>query len=154
MNRRDFLKVVAGTVGTAAISNIVWGRARQKLPNIVIILTDDLGYGDLNCYGHPYIQSPNIDKLAQEGIRYTNCYAAASVCSPARAGMLTGRNPQRVGVYGWIAENENMYVPESETTIPELLKTRGYKTCLIGKFHCNGMFDSPFQPQPDDHGFD
>src|SRR5580700_4697791 len=74
-----------------------------KKPNIVIILCDDLGYGDLGCYGHPSIRTPNLDKLAQQGMRFTQCYAAAPVCSPSRAGLLTGRIPSRVGLYSWIA---------------------------------------------------
>jgi arylsulfatase A len=133
-------------------------------PNIVVILCDDLGYGDLGCYGHPHIKTPNLDRMAQEGIRYTSCYSAAPVCSPSRVGLLTGRSPNRAGVYDWIpAANKDTVRPDareqvhlrtSEVTIPRLLKTAGYATCLSGKWHCNAIFNSPAQAQPGDAGFD
>src|ERR1044072_762308 len=71
-------------------------------PNIIILLADDLGYGDLSCFGHPYIKTPNLDQLAKDGMRFTNFYAASPVCSPSRAGLLTGRIPNRLGIYDWI----------------------------------------------------
>ena len=71
-------------------------------PNIVVILCDDLGYGDLQCYGHPHIETPHLNQLADEGIRFTDFYSAAPVCSPSRVGLLTGRSPNRAGVYDWI----------------------------------------------------
>ncbi|MCG8649031.1 MAG: sulfatase-like hydrolase/transferase, partial [Pirellulales bacterium] len=71
-------------------------------PNIVVILCDDLGYGDLECYGHPHIKTPNLNRLAGQGIRFTDFYSAAPVCSPSRVGLLTGRSPNRAGVYDWI----------------------------------------------------
>src|SRR3954465_13792678 len=77
--------------------------AQAPKPNILIILCDDLGYGDLGCYGHEAIRTPNLDKLAAQGIRFTECYAASAVCSPSRAGLLTGRIPSRAGIYSWIA---------------------------------------------------
>lgn len=131
-------------------------------PNIIVILCDDLGYGDLACYGHPHIQTPNIDGLAAGGIRLTSCYSAAPVCSPSRVGLLTGRSPLRAGVYDWIPEARDesedgrdlVHMRASETTIPELLKTAGYQTCLVGKWHCNAKFNSPEQAQPSDFGFD
>ncbi|WP_176225581.1 sulfatase family protein [Arenibacter troitsensis] len=124
------------------------------LPNFVIILADDLGYGDLGIYGHPWIKTPNLDKLAEEGIRMTDCYASSPMCSPSRAGLLTGRVPYRTGVYDWIAPDSTMYLPIEETTIASILKTKGYQTASIGKWHLNGTFNVPNQPQPDDHGFD
>ena len=123
-------------------------------PNFLIILCDDLGYGDLGCYGHPQIKTPNLDRLAGEGLRFTDCYAAAPVCSPSRAGMLTGRTPQRCGIYDWIPEGSPMHLRRCEMTVAKLLKSAGYATCLTGKFHCNGLFNSPEQPQPGDQGFD
>ena len=128
--------------------------AAQDQPNFVIILADDLGYGDLGCYGHETIKTPRIDQLAQDGILYTDCHSAATVCSPSRAGLLTGRNPRRVGVYGWIPENSNMHLKEEEITVAEILQSAGYATCLVGKYHCNGKFNSSEQPQPGDQGFD
>ena len=131
-------------------------------PNIIVILCDDLGYGDLACYGHPHIQTPNIDRLASKGIKLTSCYSAAPVCSPSRVGLLTGRSPNRAGVYDWIPEARNemedcrdlVHMRTSETTIPALLRKAGYQTCLVGKWHCNAKFNSPEQAQPSDFGFD
>src|SRR5262245_19842772 len=122
-------------------------------PNFLVILCDDLGYGDLGCYGHPQIKTPRIDKLATEGIRFTDCYAAAPVCSPSRAGLLTGRTPGRAGIYDWISNNHQMHLGANEVTIAALLKQAGYATCQIGKWHLNGKFNQPDQPQPGDHGF-
>lgn len=123
-------------------------------PNLIVILCDDLGYGDLGCFGHPQIKTPNLDRLAGEGLRLTDCYAGAPVCSPSRAGLLTGRIPNRLGIYDWIPQNSPMHLQSTELTIATLLKKAGYETCHVGKWHCNGKFNSPDQPQPGDHGFD
>ena len=123
-------------------------------PNFIIMLCDDLGYGDLGCFGHPRIKTPNLDQLAGQGVRFTDCYAAAPVCSPSRAGMLTGRTPQRCGIYDWIPDGSSMHLRRTEVTVATLLKSAGYATCFSGKWHCNGKFNSPEQPQPGDHGFD
>ena len=128
--------------------------ARPKPPNVVVLLCDDLGYGDLGCFGHPGIRTPNLDRLASRGWRLTDGYAAAPVCSPSRAGLLTGRVPSRLGIYDWIPGGHAMHLGRNEVAIPRLLKKAGYDTCLAGKWHCNGKFNSPEQPQPGDHGFD
>ena len=125
-----------------------------RRPHFVVVLTDDLGYGDLSCYGHPVIKTPNIDRFAAEGMRLTNCYAAAANCSPARTGMMTGRTPYRVGIHSWIPMFSPMHVRRSEITIATLLRRQGYATCHVGKWHLNGKFNMPDQPQPSDHGFD
>jgi arylsulfatase A len=129
--------------------------AQQKpaKPNLLIILCDDLGYGDLGCYGHPMIRTPNLDKLARQGTLFTQCYAASPVCSPSRAGLLTGRCPTRTGVYSWIDPNNPMHLPAHEMTLATLLRPAGYRTAHVGKWHLNGLFNSPKQPQPGDHGF-
>ena len=127
--------------------------SKDSRPNFVVILCDDLGYGDLACYGHPHIKTPHLDKLAKQGMRLTSCYAAAPVCSPSRAGMLTGRTPNRSGVYNWIPGNHVMHLRKDEVTVAEMLKESGYDTAHVGKWHCNGKFNSPAQPQPGDHGF-
>lgn len=131
-------------------------------PNIVVLLCDDLGYGDVQCYGHPYIKTPNLDQLASSGIRLTDFYSAAPVCSASRVGLLTGRSPNRAGVYDWIPEattpksdaREQVHMRAGEVTIPHLLRQAGYSTCMAGKWHCNSRFNSPEQPQPGDFGFD
>ena len=136
--------------------------AHAEQPNIIVVLCDDLGYGDLACYGHPHIKTPNLDRMATEGIRFTDFYSAAAVCSSSRAGLLTGRSPNRAGVYHHIPaagkpqpdQRHRVHLRESEITIPQLLKQAGYATAMAGKWHCNGEFNSEVQPQPDDAGFD
>ncbi len=138
-----------------ALSGIVCGPVRAAdRPNFLVILCDDLGYGDLACYGHRTIKTPHLDKLAGQGWRLTDCYSAAPVCSSSRAGLLTGRTPSRVGVYDWIPDGNVMHLPATEITIAELLKKGGYDTAVAGKWHCNGKFNSDEQPQPGDVGFD
>jgi arylsulfatase A len=123
-------------------------------PNLILFLADDLGYGDLGCFGHPIIQSPNLDAFAKQGVRLTQCYSGSAVCSPSRSALLTGRTPHRNGVYTWIAEGSEVHLRTSEVTLPSLLKKAGYSTCHSGKWHLNGLFNNPAQPQPGDHGYD
>ncbi|MCE9526663.1 MAG: sulfatase-like hydrolase/transferase [Planctomycetales bacterium] len=123
-------------------------------PNFLVILCDDLGYGDLGCFVHKSIKTPHLDKLAKEAIRFTDCYAAAPVCSASRAGLMTGRTPSRAGVYDWIPPGHVMHLRKEEVTIATLLRQAGYATCHVGKWHLNGKFNSKDQPQPGDHGFE
>ncbi|MFK7766607.1 MAG: sulfatase-like hydrolase/transferase [Mariniblastus sp.] len=132
-------------------------------PNIVVFLCDDLGYGDLECFGHPHIKTPNLNQMAADGIRFTDFYSAAPVCSSSRVGLLTGRNPNRAGVYDWIPPanknaradgREQVHMRIEEATIPSVLKSAGYATCMAGKWHCNSRFNDKTQPQPGDFGFD
>jgi arylsulfatase A-like enzyme len=123
-------------------------------PNILLIYVDDLGFGDLGSYGHPVIQTPNIDALAQDGMTFTNYYAPSALCSPSRAGVLTGRNPYRTGIKSWIPENSGAYLKEEEITLAEVLRAEGYATALIGKWHLNSNLGSDAEPQPTDQGFD
>ncbi len=128
--------------------------AADAPPNVVIFLADDLGYGDLACYGHQRIQTPHLDALAAQGVRLTQCYAASAVCSPSRSAILTGRTPHRNGVYTWIAAGSEVHLPRNEVTLATLLRQAGYTTCHVGKWHLNGRFNDPAQPQPNDHGYD
>ena len=131
-------------------------------PNIVVILCDDLGYGDLECFGHPHIKTPHLNQMAKEGIRFTSFYSTAPVCSPSRVGLLTGRSPNRAGVYDWIPPGNKakpdlrdmVHMRKNEVTIAHLLKKAGYATAVSGKWHCNSKFNSNAQPQPGDAGFD
>ncbi|MEL7498216.1 MAG: sulfatase-like hydrolase/transferase [Planctomycetota bacterium] len=132
-------------------------------PNIVVLICDDLGYGDLECYGHPQIKTPNLNAMAEAGIKFTSFYSSAPVCSPSRVGLMTGRSPNRAGVYDWIppsgpkAKPDNrdlVHMRQSEFTMPAMLKKLGYATCMSGKWHCNSKFNSDQQPQPGDAGFD
>lgn len=107
-------------------------------PNIIIIFADDLGYGDIGSYGHPTILTPNLDKMAAEGMRFTQFYVGAAVCTPSRAALLTGRLGVRTGMYGnrdVLFPNSASGLPLQEITIAELLKTKGYSTGIIGKWH-------------------
>ncbi|MDQ3624050.1 MAG: sulfatase-like hydrolase/transferase [Verrucomicrobiota bacterium] len=128
--------------------------AAAPKPNLIVFLADDLGYGDLGCYGNPVIQTPNLDAFAKQGVRLTQCYAASAVCSPSRSAILTGRTPYRNGVFTWIPEGRDIHLRTSEIALPKLLKASGYTTCHAGKWHLNSDFNQPTQPQPGDHGYD
>lgn len=130
-------------------------QAAGNLPNIVIIFADDLGYGDLGCYGHPTIRTPNLDRMAAEGMRFTDFYVAACVCTPSRAALLTGRLPIRNGMAGSekrrvIFSKDTRGLPPKEITIAGALKSKGYATACVGKWHLGHL------PQflPAAHGFD
>ena len=123
-------------------------------PNIIILFADDLGYGDLGSYGHPYIRTPELDRLASAGQRWTDFYVAAPVCSPSRAALLTGRLPVRSGLYG---DSIRVYFPQepggfpdSEVSIAEALKARGYAAGIFGKWHLGDAEHA----YPTQHGFD
>ena len=123
-------------------------------PNFIVVFVDDMGYGDLGCYGHPTINTPNLDKMAYEGQKWTQFYSASSVCTPSRAGLLTGRLPIRNGMIGKqtrvLFPNSKYGLPDSEITIAEKLKESGYKTAAIGKWHLGHKKEYlPLQ-----HGFD
>lgn len=128
--------------------------AQQSRPNVVFILADDLGYGDLASYGHRHINTPYLDKLASEGISFTDFYSPSPLCSPSRAGFLTGRTPYRTGIQSWIPQGEDIYLRPDELTIATVLKDQGYQTFLAGKWHLNGGLDEEKHTQPQDHGFD
>src|SRR5438034_1289557 len=108
-------------------------------PNIVVLLADDLGYGDLGCYGHPTIRTPNLDRLAAEGMRFTSFYVAAPVCTPSRAALLTGRLAVRSGMASdtrrVLFPDSAGGLPDSEVTLAAALKAKGYATGCVGKWH-------------------
>jgi N-acetylgalactosamine-6-sulfatase len=122
--------LVAGTGGAV--------RAPDKRPNVVIILADDLGWGDLGCYGHPKFKTPNLDRMAAEGARLTDFYSTCPYCAPSRAALLTGRYQFRSGVTRNPAPDagvDDVGIPASETTLAEVFKSAGYRTICIGKWH-------------------
>ena len=125
----------------------------KKPPNFIIIFADDLGYGDLGSYGHPTIKTPNLDKMASEGVRFTQFYVGSSICTPSRAALLTGKLPIRTGMYG----NRSVLFPDNaggldpkEITIASALKKYDYKTACIGKWHLGHLQEY----MPTNHGFD
>jgi arylsulfatase A len=130
------------------------GQAPGERPNVVIFLADDLGWGDLGCTGNPVIQTPHLDSFSRQSLRFLQGYSASAVCSPSRSAILTGRTPFRTGVYDWIPAGSPMHLRSSEVALPKLLRAAGYATCHAGKWHLNGKFNSPDQPQPNDHGYD
>ncbi|BDD07816.1 N-acetylgalactosamine-6-sulfatase [Fulvitalea axinellae] len=153
-----------------AFHNRVSAQSRNKT-NFIQFLTDDQGWGDLHAFGHPDIKSPHIDKLAEEGLKFTQCYSASSVCSPARSAILTGRTPYRNGVYRWVPANHYCYLRASEVTLPQLLKEEGYQTAHFGKWHLSsyseeripkkraqyrnyGYETDPNQPTMNEYGYD
>lgn len=130
--------------------------ADNPKPNIVIIMADDLGYGDISCYGNTQCKTPNLDRLAAGGLRFTDFHSSGNVCSPTRAGLMTGRYQQRAGIPSVInadpkvAEHHHGLYPEKEVTFAELLKKAGYQTAMFGKWHLG--YTRPFNPVH--HGFD
>ncbi|MCE5311082.1 MAG: sulfatase [Acidobacteriales bacterium] len=136
MQRRMFLN--------AGLATTLHRRARQLQaaapPNIILILADDLGYGDLSCYGSA-IPTPNLDSLAAEGVRFEHYYSTSAVCSPARAGLLTGCYPTRVGVPGVLFPTDTKGLSLAQTTMPQVLKTRNYGSMCIGKWHLGSQLD-------------
>jgi arylsulfatase A-like enzyme len=156
ITRRDFFRTAGHTtaglaVGAYASSSLARPQEQQKdRPNLIIIFADDLGYGDLSCFGSNMIKTPYLDQMAQEGVRLTQFYAVAAVCTPSRCGLLTGRYPVRVGLPRVLFPTDTIGLPDDEITIAEALKTRGYRTACVGKWHLGHL---P-QYRPHRHGFD
>lgn len=166
IHRRFVLSRMAGALGLAGASYVLGpalalSPSRRGKLNFIFILVDDMGWTDLGCYGSRFYETPNIDKLAREGMRFTNAYVAAPVCSPSRASILTGKYPARLHLTDWIPGRKQwptakLLVPEFdqqlplvELIIPQALKPAGYVSASIGKWH---LGDQPFYP--DKHGFD
>ena len=153
MDKRFFLWLcVAGVALSAIFSQGCSGRGRMsEPPNIVLFFADDLGYGDLSCYGHPTIRTPHLDQMASEGVRLTSFYAAAPYCTPSRVGLLTGRYPVRTGQYNNLGPSSIEGLSLDEVLISQVLKARGYKTIAIGKWH---LGHNPVDYLPTSRGFD
>ncbi len=154
MYRRNFL--------TGAFGALTAGTAQgRKPPNVVVILADDLGNGDLSCYGNTRHKTPNLDRMAAEGIRFTCAYCSQPICSPSRAGILTGKSPARLHITTFLPgradaksqkllhPNIRQALPLEERTLAEYLKDAGYATACIGKWHLGGADFGP-----DKQGFD
>lgn len=161
MRRRVFLRNSALTLASMA-AGLAGARAAEPpaKPNVVLILADDFGWTDLACFGSDLYETPNLDRLAREGMKFTQNYSACCVCSPSRAALLTGKYPARLHITDWIPgampKNPKLLVPEwtkhlplEEETLAEAFKTAGYATASIGKWHLGGP---PFWPEH--QGFD
>jgi len=155
-SRRNFLKNIAAAGAAASLPGAVFlsgCRKTSRRPNFLVFLADDLGYGDLACYGHPFMQTPHLDRFAEEGMRFSDCHSGGTVCAPSRASLLTGRNPYRVGLY--YLTGGGAHLRRRETTVAALLKDAGYDTCFVGKWHLGDLEGSDADhPTPGDHGFD
>jgi len=158
MNRRNFLKsmglgaAMAAFPGSLSGSEQISGRGSAEKPNFIIIMADDLGYGDVGCYGNRTIKTPNIDALAKGGMRFTDYHSNGAVCSPTRAALLTGRYQQRCGVEGVVSTkaHRDKGMAMKEVTFAEVLKSAGYVTALMGKWHLGYRVEF----NPTNQGFD
>lgn len=145
----------------AGAASLIWASVSiaADRPNIVVIVADDMGYGDLGFTGHPEIKTPHLDALAKSGATFTHFYSPAQVCSPTRAAMLTGRMPHRHGIYSFIGGSSGSltHLPQKEVTLPQLLRKAGYQTAIVGKWHCS-LLDVQKKnnqiPSMDHYGFD
>jgi arylsulfatase len=136
IGRRAFCAATGAALATRATGGaLAAGATGAPRPNIVMLLADDLGYADLGCYGHPTIRTPNLDRMAREGMRFTQFYAPAPVCSPSRAALMTGRLPIRTGVIRVLFPRSSVALPDGERTIAQVLGEAGYETACIGKWH-------------------
>ncbi len=147
--------------GFCVLIGLASGHAAESRPNIIFILTDDLGWSDLGCYASAFYETPHLDQLARDGMRFTQAYAACNVCSPTRASIMTGKYPGRLHLTDWIPGQPDrpnhkllrpkfqLYLPLEEFTVAEALKEGGYQTCFIGKWHLGGP-----AYYPEHQGFD
>jgi arylsulfatase A len=145
--------LVALAIGCASPAVGIAQSARETQPNVVLIITDDLGWADLGSYGATDIRTPNLDRLASEGLRLTDFYANGVTCSPTRAGLISGRYQQRYGIEGPLpnaVRAGDQGLRATGYSLPQLLKNRGYATALIGKWHLGYVEER----SPNAHGFD
>jgi arylsulfatase A len=142
-------------VVTLVILSTFQVHAAEK-PNIVFILADDLGWSELGSYGNHFNETPHLDQLANEGVRFTQAYASAPVCSPYRAALLTGQYPARIGILDYLRPNSSNALPVDQLTLPEMLQQQGYATGMVGKWHLTGYehHGAEYEVKPHDHGFD
>lgn len=138
LSRRELIAGAAGTLAFAPSPNAV---AQAAKPNIVFILADDMGYADVSCYGRRDLNTPNIDRIAANGMRFLQAYANSAVCTASRTALITGRYQYRLrlGLEEPLAANPNVGLPPEHPTLPSLLKKAGYGTTLIGKWHMGGL---------------
>ena len=148
INRRDFLKKTSlGTAAVALTGVLSSCETSRKKPNILLVITDDQGYGDLSCHGSPDVKTPNLDKLSSQSTRFTNFHVSPT-CAPTRSAIMSGKYPFKNGITHTILERERMTL--STTTLAEVLKSAGYTTGIFGKWHLG----DEHAYQPGQRGFD
>ena len=163
MRKINYTYLTTGLLSLTVSSGRAAGAEEQVPPNVVLILADDLGYGDLGCYGATKLQTPNIDRLAEQGRRFTDAHSASAVCTPSRYGLLTGEYPVRgkggKGIWGPCGHTQPLLISTNKLTLGQLFKNKGYATAAIGKWHLGfgtGKTDwnKPLRPGPLELGFD
>jgi arylsulfatase A-like enzyme len=142
--------VLAALWAGLALAGATPGEAAHRRPNFVVLLADDLGYGDLSSFGHPTLLTPNLDRMAREGLKLTSFYSGAPLCTPSRAALMTGRYPMRSGLFRVLFPEDTGGMPASEVTLAEALAGGGYRTMAIGKWHLGHR--SPFLPTENGFG--
>jgi len=156
IDRRSFLRCLAGGAAAAAADRCALAAAAPasgRKPNIIFVLADDLGWPELGCYGNTFNETPNLDRLATQGMRFTNAYAAAPVCSPFRASFIAGQWPARIGITDYLRPNDEKFLsPVKHFSIAKALKAAGYATGMMGKWHLTGYVKNRGAPHL--HGFD
>ena len=160
--KRDMVRVAWCCLAITAVG-LSAARSAEPGPNVVLIFADDLGYGDVGCYGATKVQTPNIDRLAAEGRRFTDAHSASAVCTPSRYALLTGEYPVRAnggaGVWGPAPVTSALIIDTDKVTIADVFKNRGYATAALGKWHLGfgegtNNWQEPLRPGPQDLGFD
>lgn len=161
MHRRGFLTLLTAVTVSPLLSPVSPAFAQRERPNFIVVLIDDMGYGDLSCYGNTRVKTPNIDRMAQEGVRFTQFYASSPICSPSRVALTTGQYPVRWGITSFLAsrrENRerglNDWLSPEAPTLPRLLQKSGYATGHFGKWHMGGQRDVADAPPITEYGFD
>ena len=152
MNRPFLFKLLVASIFFLNLSLL---SAESKRPNVIVLFADDMGYRDLSCYDGP-VKTSTLDDLATKGVRFTDFHSGAGVCSPSRATLITGRNHYRTGVYHVVNDDESStHLLDREVTIAEMLKSNGYATAHIGKWHMGLPYKGKtFKPTPMQHGYD
>lgn len=153
MRTPSLLATLLATLASLAAHTSRANAADQPLPNIIYLLADDLGYGDLSCYGQDKLSTPNIDRLAEEGLKFTNHYSGNTVCSPSRASLMTGRHPGHCYLRGNVPQEASAALDPNLTVLPEVLQKAGYATGAFGKWGL-GRTNQPGRENPLTHGFD